>query len=172
MLFFLQIFECFFKIRANSLFHLGFSNQAEGNALNFSAYLAVDHEEGDESHVPAQSGNESPVFNQGNSPGAGGSHGRTSPQPGGTQIQPVIPQPIVTYMSLRTACKLVVSSLRKEKDWKVLELILKEIPHVMENKALILSKHGNDIDFLANALCSMVKYKRWVYFYTSVISLV
>jgi len=41
-------------------------------------------------------------------------------------------------------------------DWKVLYLILKELPQVMQNRALILSRHSNDIDFFAAALCSMV----------------
>lgn len=40
-------------------------------------------------------------------------------------------------------------------DWKVLYLILKELPQVMQNRALVLSRH-NDIDFFAAALCSMV----------------
>jgi len=41
-------------------------------------------------------------------------------------------------------------------DWKVLYLILKELPQVMQNRALVLSRHSNDIDFFAAALCSMV----------------
>lgn len=41
-------------------------------------------------------------------------------------------------------------------DWKVLQLILQEVPKVMQNKALILSRHGNDIDLLAAAVCSIV----------------
>lgn len=42
-------------------------------------------------------------------------------------------------------------------EWRVLHLILHEVPQVMQNKALILSRHGNDIDYLAAALCSMVR---------------
>lgn len=42
-------------------------------------------------------------------------------------------------------------------DWEVLHLILQEVPQVMQNKALILSRHGSDIDYLAAALCSMVR---------------
>lgn len=42
-------------------------------------------------------------------------------------------------------------------EWRVLHLILQEVPQVMQNKALILSRHGNDIDYLAAALCSMVR---------------
>lgn len=42
-------------------------------------------------------------------------------------------------------------------DWDVLHLLLREIPKVMQNKALVLSKHGaGEIDQLALALCSLV----------------
>lgn len=43
-------------------------------------------------------------------------------------------------------------------DWKVLQLVLKELPQVMQNRALVLSRHTNDIDYFAAALCSMVRY--------------
>lgn len=43
-------------------------------------------------------------------------------------------------------------------DWKVLYLVLKELPQVMQNRALVLSRHSNDIDFFAAALCSMVSW--------------
>lgn len=59
-------------------------------------------------------------------------------------------------MSLSHACKSVVTCLKQEKDWRVLQLLLKEMPQVMQNKALILSRQNNDIDCLAAALCSMV----------------
>lgn len=50
-------------------------------------------------------------------------------------------------------------------DWDVLHLILQEVPQVMQNKALILSRHGSDIEYLAAALCSMVRpfFIAWFY---------
>lgn len=45
-------------------------------------------------------------------------------------------------------------------DWKVLQLILKEMPSVMQNRALILSRHSTDIDYLATAICAMVMDKK------------
>lgn len=39
-----------------------------------------------------------------------------------------------------------------------MQLVLKELPQVMQNRALILSRHTNDIDYFAAALCSMVRY--------------
>ncbi|EZA62622.1 Tuberin, partial [Ooceraea biroi] len=44
-------------------------------------------------------------------------------------------------------------------NWKVLHLILKELPRVMQSRALISSRHSNNIDFFAAALCSMVSDK-------------
>jgi hypothetical protein len=52
-------------------------------------------------------------------------------------------------------------------EWRVLHLILQEVPQVMQNKALILSRHGNDIDYLAAALCSMVRLFFVVLLYTT-----
>ena len=35
-------------------------------------------------------------------------------------------------------------------------MILEKVPHVLQNKALILSKDGNDINYFAVALCALV----------------
>ena len=84
---------------------------------------------------------------------------------GGSSPPPVSPAPLqhlscqITHMSLAHACKAVISCIKSEKDWKVLQLVLKELPQVMQNRALILSRHTNDIDFFATALCSMVSDK-------------
>lgn len=43
-------------------------------------------------------------------------------------------------------------------DWDVLQLVLQELPHVVQNKSLILGKHRNsEIDLLVDALCGMVR---------------
>lgn len=66
---------------------------------------------------------------------------------------------LVTYVSLRNAFRVFICCLTQEKDWDVLQLVLREIPKVMQNKALVLSKHGaSEIDLLAQALCSMVRH--------------
>jgi len=148
--------------------------------VTFSPYLAVDHRDGDEKLLLDQYGSnqdniQTVVVSQAG--GVSNTVGSSSP----AIIAPATSSgPWVTYLSLAAACKLVVSSLKKEKgafinfvhrafyklclihisdfcaDWKVLELVLTKLPRVLENKALILSKHGNDVDFLASALCAMV----------------
>lgn len=127
------IFDFLLKIRANSLFHLGFPEPGS-SVLRFSPYLAVDHKEGERT-------------------GGSASPPPMSPAPSS------YPACVVTHLSLTRACKAVIICLKQEKDWNVLQLILQELPQVMKNKALIVSRHGNDIDYLAAALCSMVSDK-------------
>ncbi|XP_012271509.1 tuberin isoform X2 [Orussus abietinus] len=132
------IFECFLKIRANALYHIGFPDAGMSSVTRFSPYLVLDH---------------GPSERLGGGGGGGSSPPPASPAP----LQHVSCQ--VTHMSLAHACKAVITCIKQEKDWKVLSLILKEMPQVMQNRALILSRHSNDVDLLASALCSMVSDK-------------
>ncbi|CAL7948460.1 unnamed protein product [Xylocopa violacea] len=131
------IFECFLKIRANTLYHLGFPDAQNSSVTRFSPYLVLEHATSERM----------------NSGGGGSSPPPVSPAP----LQHLSCQ--ITYMSLAHACKAVISCIKLEKDWKVLQLVLKELPQVMQNRALILSRHTNDIDHFAAALCSMVSDK-------------
>lgn len=131
------IFEAFLKIRANTFYHLGYPDATTGIVTRFSPYLVLEHAPADRLGSNASGGG-------GNSPPP------ASPAP----LQHISCQ--ITHMSLSHACKSVVTCLKQEKDWRVLHLLLKEMPQVMQNKALILSRHSNDIDCLAAALCSMV----------------
>ncbi|KAJ9583770.1 hypothetical protein L9F63_021894, partial [Diploptera punctata] len=124
------IFDFLLKIRANSLFHLGFPEPTSG-VIRFSPFIAVEHREGERT-------------------GGSASPPPMSPAPSS------YPTCVVTYLSLTRACKVVITCLKQEKDWNVFQLILQELPQIMKNKALIVSRHGNDIDYLAAALCSMV----------------
>ncbi|KAK7072997.1 hypothetical protein SK128_006155, partial [Halocaridina rubra] len=65
------------------------------------------------------------------------------------------PKVEVTRISLTQAAMIVIVAMKKEKDWDVLRLILERVPQVLQNKALILSRDGNDIDYFAAALCSL-----------------
>lgn len=68
-----------------------------------------------------------------------------------------------TNVSLKPAFKTFITCLRYEKDWKVLGLVLTEMPKALQNKSIILSKQGNpDLYLLVDALCNMVNI--WVSF--------
>lgn len=67
------------------------------------------------------------------------------------------PSCTVTHLSMRHSFKIVITCLRMEKDWEVLQLLLQEIPKVLQNKSLVLTKEGNnEVDLLVDALCAMV----------------
>lgn len=59
-------------------------------------------------------------------------------------------------LNIKTLLKFLRYSYYVLTDWKVLHLILRELPQVMQNRALVLSRYSNDIDLFAAALCSMV----------------
>ncbi|XP_062133679.1 tuberin isoform X1 [Drosophila sulfurigaster albostrigata] len=72
------------------------------------------------------------------------------------------PQTQTTTISIRRACKLIVRCLEQDTDYQVFQLVIKELPKVLQNKALI---QGNDIEELAKTLfkinsSSTNKFKR------------
>nr|XP_023024148.1 tuberin [Leptinotarsa decemlineata] len=128
-----MIFDCFLKMRADSLYHLGYDN---GEKIEYSHYLCVVY------HNPDRGSLGSPV--------------PQSPAP--TQNLPVS----VTHVSLRRAFKVFLSCLKFEKDWEVLSLVLKEMTKGLQNKSLILSKQGNnELDLLVDVLCAMITDKSY-----------
>nr|CAD7410753.1 unnamed protein product [Timema cristinae] len=84
------IFECFLRLRANSLYGLGYPDSVTGQ-VRFSPYLLVDHKEGERTG------------------GGGSSPPPMSPAP------TTYPTCTVTQLSLIQACKLVIACLRQER---------------------------------------------------------
>ncbi|XP_071440421.1 tuberin-like [Hetaerina americana] len=178
-----KIIECFLQIRANSHFHLGFPETTTGGGgaappvessivspsatsthgsqrmakLRFSPYLAVDHRH---SEKPPGAGSSPPPSTMPPASSVTTSAPPPSTAPPSTAHLAHHPSCTITHLSLTYACKAVFLSLIQERDWKVLHLILQEIPQVMQNKALILSRDGaNDVDNLAHSLCLLVSEK-------------
>ncbi|CAG9838719.1 unnamed protein product [Diabrotica balteata] len=126
-----MIFECFLKIRADPLYHLGYQ---DGKNLKFSSYICVVYKSTDR-----------------------GSLGSPVPQsPAPHQRLPVT----VTPVSLRAAFKIFITCLKVEKDWEVLSLVIIEMTKALQNKALLVSKNGNtELDLLVDVLTSMITEK-------------
>jgi len=75
---------------------------------------------------------------------------------------PLLAQAHTTSISIRRVCKLIVRCLEYDTDYQVFQLVIKELPKVLQNKALV---QGNDIEELANSLLkinsvSTNKFKR------------
>ncbi|KAH8378989.1 hypothetical protein KR009_002539, partial [Drosophila setifemur] len=62
---------------------------------------------------------------------------------------PLLPQAHSTAISIRRVFKLIVRCLEQDGDFQVFQLVIRELPKVLQNKALV---QGNDIEELANAL--------------------
>ncbi|CAG9863119.1 unnamed protein product [Phyllotreta striolata] len=128
-----MILECLLKLRADARYHLGYLS---GNKIRFSPYLCVVYKTTDRGNL--------------------GSPVPQSPAP--VQRLPVT----VTQLSLKRAFNVFTTCLSMEKDWEVLHLVLVELTKGLQNKSLILSKHGNsDLDVLVDVLCSMVVDKTY-----------
>ncbi|KAI4456255.1 tuberin [Holotrichia oblita] len=79
----------------------------------------------------------------------------TSPPPTSPAIQCY-----VTYVSVKYAFKMFITCLKMEKDWDVLNHVLMQLPHVLRNKSLILTKQGNpDMHLIVDALSTMITEK-------------
>ncbi|XP_056443146.1 tuberin isoform X2 [Gadus chalcogrammus] len=147
----LQVFDFFLMLRADSLHRLGVSNK-EG-ALRFSPYCYCDMGE------PEKRGG-----------GGGGVEKKTT----GSASPPAgAPPPAVqatsscsassaASSSIRTAFlpyapafSALLQALKMETDWKVLKLILDQLPRTLQYKVLLLTSPCS-LDQLCSQLCSMV----------------
>lgn len=106
----MQIFECFLKIRANSLYHLGILEPP--NATRFSPYLVLEH-------GPTERMNS----------------GGNSPPP----ASPVPLQHLschITPMSLTHGCKTIISCIKQEKGEIFKVIFLRKFLHSLYTKFL------------------------------------
>ncbi|XP_043199620.1 tuberin-like [Amphibalanus amphitrite] len=63
--------------------------------------------------------------------------------------------PSETRVSLAGVCLTVISALRHERDFALLSELLRRVPRLLENKALVVSEHSADVDYFAQAMCQL-----------------
>lgn len=135
-----KIFGWMLRARANATFHIGYPDTSSINQIRFSHYLGIDHHHQHHAmsfqHTQAQ---------QTQSSGQSSGSAQQSDVPTSTSI--------FSTISIRRGCKRIVEGLKKEKDWNIIQLVLKELPHILQNKAIL---QGNDMDTLATTLIGMV----------------
>uniref|UniRef100_A0A182YAZ3 Uncharacterized protein n=1 Tax=Anopheles stephensi TaxID=30069 RepID=A0A182YAZ3_ANOST len=141
-----RIFSWMMKARANGSFHIGYPDPEDGNRVRFSHYLGIEGPFQHQSLQP-QPYLSSQSTSQLNLTGTGGAGSEA-----GSKAMDRIPATNLTTISIKRGCQVIVLCLKEEKDWEVIQLVLTELPSVMQNKALI---QGNDVDSLARTLYRM-----------------
>lgn len=141
-----NIFKWMLKARANASFHVGYPESEKSNKIRFSLYLGV---EGPFQHQSTQPPQSSSVAGQSQS---SSQLNLAQQQDGSAKAADAMPSAGLTTISIKRGCQIIVDCLREEKDWEVIQLVLSELPNIMENKALI---QGNDVDSLAKTLFRM-----------------
>lgn len=120
------------KMRANSTYHIGYpSPRLISDSMKFTHYLSIEdfHQKHSTSNIQdIQSSDEK------SGEGSGVSHSTT--------------------LSTKRGWDLIIKCLLNEKDWPTVQLVLRELPKMMQNKILV---QGNDVDQLAGTLVILFK---------------
>ncbi|XP_070579524.1 tuberin-like [Ptychodera flava] len=129
-----EVFKCLLRVRADPLHRVGYPDKDGG--MKYSPYLLVkersDISSGKSPPPPAPTTSRSPT-----------------PTPNAIQCKTSV-LPFMDGFVTVTLC------LKQETDWRVLELVLKEITKALENKILILAA-GANMERLCNRLCQMIQ---------------
>lgn len=136
-----RLFEWMFKARANAAFRVGFPETKTG-VVRFSQYLGIDAKK---PIFPLKDNSNNEVSQKDMETSQLSGSGGSSSGAGDYQK--------ITTISIRRGCKVIVKCLDLETSWRVMELVLVELPKILQNKALI---EGNDVNLLGTTLCSMV----------------
>lgn len=67
----------------------------------------------------------------------------------------------LSTIPIRRSCKIIIECLKTETDWTIVQLVLKELPSILQNKALL---RGIDMDTLAISVINLVKVRNRVRF--------
>lgn len=121
------------KIRANAAFQIGYpSPRLISDNLKFTHYLVV---EGEFQHAPQ-------------TPGV------SDLQSNDERSFEFINFSNVATLSIKRSWEIIVKCLLSEKDWPTVQLVLRELPKMMQNKTLV---QGNDVDTLTTTLVELFK---------------
>ncbi|XP_059218491.1 tuberin [Stomoxys calcitrans] len=131
-----KIFSWMLKARANALYHIGYPDPLNNDNIKYSYYLGID------SSLPAAHEISTLHHQQ-----------RHQLMTQLSAHDASVPNPHFTTISIKRACEMIVKCLDKDRDYQIFQLVIKELPKIMQNKALI---QGNDIESLAAALFKII----------------
>lgn len=142
------IFQWILKLRANSTYHVGYLD--ENNVLRYSHYLNIDSiQTTGSTSLPStavQQTKSQQTTNQPNILSGQQTNQDLTHTTHSIENQSTIP--------IRRIFKIITDCLRTETDWSVIQLVLLELPNVLQNKALL---RGIDIDTFAVATVNLVR---------------
>lgn len=124
-----SIFAWLLRIRASANYYVGYVDDLKSNRTRFSHFLSIDVELGYHQATRQQSS-----------------------QPAAIQQQSSQETDTQTTISIKRSCKTIIDCLLIESDWSVMQLVLKGLPLILQNKALF---RGVDMEALANAIIGL-----------------
>lgn len=126
-----SIFAWLLRFRANANYYVGYIDDLKSSRIKFSHFLSIDTDLGYLQSIRPQPSQQVAVTQQ-------------SSQETETQ----------TTISIKRSCKIIIDCLINENDWSVMQLVLKRLPLILQNKALF---RGVDMEALAAAIIGLVK---------------
>lgn len=140
-----NIFSWMLKARANATYHLGYPDESKIPMIRYSHYLSIDV--GESGYRSNQSSQQS-LSQLTQQP-------QQVPAPT-SESHPLITSPeMMSTISIRRSCKIIIECLKSENDWSIMQLVLTELPNILQNKALL---KGIEIDPLATTVISLVTF--------------
>lgn len=133
----ISIFAWLLRIRASANYYVGYLEDTISNRIRFSHFLSIDAELSYHQANRQQPNQPAPIVQQ-------------SSQDAETQ----------TTISIKRSCKIIIDCLLTDTDWSVMQLVLKGLPLILQNKALF---RAVDMETLATAIIGLVPNKVNIY---------
>lgn len=125
------VFDWLLRIRASANYYVGYMDDVKSNRTRFSHFLSIDANEVSYHQANRQQQSQPPTLKQ----------------------QSSEENETLTTISIKRSCKIIIDCLNIENDWSVMQLVLKGLPLILQNKALF---RGVDVEPLAAAIMALV----------------
>lgn len=141
----LEIFVWLLNFRANSSYHLGYPDDGNSGAIRYSHYITVESNERSTSNVTQSASVQPPISSHQSSVGHQSSETGNQSQSQSSET--------VSSVSIRRAIRCIIECTQKERDWSIMQFVLKELPKLLQNKAVLM---GAEMDALATTIINLV----------------
>lgn len=139
-----RIFAWMLKMRANATYNIGYPDDkvAVGNQpIRFSHYLSIELNDVNYRVVNQTTAVVASVQSQ------------QTQQTSSNKNEETLSSETLSTISINRICKIMIDCLKSETEWTIVQLVLKGLPSILQNKALLRSI---DMDTLANSVINLV----------------